>query len=72
MTRVYRTCGIGTYESNVRAKAIDALKRLYLKWSPTDRQLCKLYAIARGIPDNDDAEALYEIYEGLTGKKVER
>ena len=35
-------------------------------WKPTERQLNKLYRIAYGIPDDDDAKVLMEILEGIS------
>ena len=35
-------------------------------WKPSEEQLFKLYRIAEGVPDDDDAEVLIEIYEQLT------
>ena len=36
------------------------------RWKPSEEQLSKLSRIAEGIPDDDDAELLIEIYEHLT------
>ena len=41
------------------------LKNLPIGWKPTERQLTKLYCIAEGIPDDDDAKVLKELYEQL-------
>ena len=49
------------YRSNLAYR----LKSLRPSWKPGERQLTKLYCLAKGIPDDDDARVLKELYEQL-------
>ena len=55
-----------TYEVS-KAEMLSFLKSLRSQphWKPSERQLTKLYCIAEGIPDDDDAKVLKELYEQL-------
>ena len=60
-----KDCVKGSTAYRVYNEIKDWIIRPQFSWKPSERQLTKLYCIARGIPDDDDAKVLMELYEQL-------